>query len=83
MKKLRAIILWPYVFFLDWLISLTGSQTFKESRRISKMHFNRIMNGNKSIDTLSNAAEPELCEPLDATKKPYFSRNSSSGNETL
>jgi len=75
-KKFRAVILWPYVFFLDWLISLTGSQTFKESRQISRRHFNRIMSGNKNIDILIDTTEPKLPKPPDATKKPYFSRNS-------
>jgi hypothetical protein len=83
-KKFKAIILWPYVFFLDWLISLTGAQTFEESRRITRAHFNRIMNGSSEpADIFSNTTEPGLPKPLDATKKTYFSRNSNWGNETL
>lgn len=83
MKKFKAIILWPYVFFLDWLISLTSSQSFKESRRISKMHYNRIMKGDNSMDILSDETESALPQTLDPTKKPYFSRNSELGNEPL
>ena len=52
MTKLKAIILWPYVYFLDILVSVFTDQTFKRSRAISKIYYNRIVNSD-------NAAEKE------------------------
>jgi len=49
MNRLKAVILWPLVYILDILIGIIGKQTFKQSRKISKAHFNRIMNRQKSI----------------------------------
>jgi hypothetical protein len=43
MRRLTAIAIWPLVYFLDFLIYLTGAQSFRESRTISRAHFKRIM----------------------------------------
>ena len=48
MSRFRAIALWPLVFILDAVIGLIGKQTFKESRRISNVRFNKIMTREKA-----------------------------------
>jgi hypothetical protein len=43
MTKLKAVLLWPYIYFLDVLVSVFTDQTFKRSRAISKIYYNRIV----------------------------------------
>jgi len=43
MRKIIAVAIWPIVYVLDFVIYLTGAQSFSESRRISRMHFTRIL----------------------------------------
>jgi hypothetical protein len=50
MTKLKATILWPYVYFLDILVSIFTDQTFKRSRAISKICYNRIVNSDKATE---------------------------------
>jgi len=65
MTKLKATILWPYVYFLDILVSVFTNQTFRRSRAISKIYYNRIVNS----DTVAKKE-----------KKPGLSEGSIFGN---
>ncbi len=60
MTKLKAIILWPYVYFLDILVSVFTDQTFKRSRAISKIYYNRIVNSDNAAAAEEKAKQSEL-----------------------
>jgi len=51
MKKIIAVALWPYVYILDFIIYLTGAQTFKQARAVSRKHFNRILSRQEVAQT--------------------------------
>jgi len=51
MRRTVAIAIWPIVYILDFIIYLTGAQSFKESRRISQLYFKRILHrGDYRVD---------------------------------
>lgn len=43
MRLITAIAIWPIVYILDFIIYLTGAQSFKKSRRLSHFYFKRIL----------------------------------------
>jgi len=55
MSKFVAIILWPYVYFLDFCIALTSNQTFKESRAKSNRYFNKILARDKKSENFTKS----------------------------
>jgi hypothetical protein len=46
MRTIIAIAIWPVVYILDFFIYLTGAQSFKRSRQISRLYFKRILSRN-------------------------------------
>ncbi|SDT07274.1 hypothetical protein SAMN05216490_2424 [Mucilaginibacter mallensis] len=65
MTKLKATILWPYVYFLDILVSIFTDQTFKRSRAISKIYYNRLV-------SRDNAAAGEKAKQQETNKDSIF-----------
>jgi len=65
MKKLKATILWPYVYFLDILVSVFTDQTFRRSRAISKIYYNMIVNSD-------NATDAATIKQLELNKGSFF-----------
>jgi len=56
MTKFKAILLWPWVYVLDFCIALTCALTFKQARAESREKFAAILNRNNqaarsSVDT--------------------------------
>jgi hypothetical protein len=50
MTKFTATIIWPWVYVLDFIISLTSDQTFKESRDISEEYYKRIVDNKQKVE---------------------------------